>query len=89
MQLRMLELILPFLVRREATAGETEFALGDVVSLSGESGALGIVQALWQTKEGDKSLQVRTVLRGAETVLGDAASQDELFVTSKLLTSSA
>ena len=84
-----IELMPSPLMRRGATAGDTEFALGDVVSLSGEAGALGIVQALWQTKEGDKSLQVRTVLRGAETVLGDAASQDELFVTSKLLTRSA
>jgi hypothetical protein len=59
-----------------------------VVSFSGaqESGALGIVQALWETKKGDRSLQVRTVLRGAETVLGDAASKEELFVTAKLLT---
>jgi hypothetical protein len=73
---------------RGATAGEAEFGLGDVVSFSAseEAGALGIVQALWQTKSGDKSLQVRTVLRGSQTVLADAASMDELFVTAKLLT---
>jgi len=57
-----------------------------LVTLSSEAGALGIVQALWETKKGDRSLQVRVVLRGAETVLGDAASKDELFVTAKLLT---
>jgi len=76
------------LIGRRATAGETDFGLGDVVSFSGaeEAGALGIVQALWQTKSGDKSMQVRSVLRGSETVLGDAASLDELFVTAKLLT---
>ena len=31
-------------------------------------------------------MQVRSLARGAETVLGDAAADDELFLTSQLLT---
>ena len=74
---------------RAAKVGETAVALGDVVSLLAAdevSPALGLVQALWQTEKGDKQVQVRAVARGSETVLSDAASADELFVTSHLLT---
>ena len=35
---------------------------------------------------GVKEMQVRLVVRGSETVLGDAASEAELFLTSDLLT---
>lgn len=35
---------------------------------------------------GELSVQVRVVVRGAETVLGDAASMQELFLTTQLLT---
>ena len=74
---------------RAAKVGETVVALGDVVSLLAAdevSPALGLVQALWQTKKGEQRLQVRAVARGSETVLSDAAAADELFVTSHLLT---
>ena len=35
---------------------------------------------------GAKEMQVRLVARGCETVLGDAASDSELFLTSDFLT---
>ena len=35
---------------------------------------------------GAKEMQVRLVARGCETVLGDAASDAELFLTSEFLT---
>lgn len=35
---------------------------------------------------GSKEMQVRLVVRGCETVLGDAASEAELFLTTDLLT---
>ena len=35
---------------------------------------------------GSKNMQLRAMLRGAETVLGDAASDIELFLTDELLT---
>ncbi|KAL6767831.1 MET1 [Auxenochlorella protothecoides x Auxenochlorella symbiontica] len=44
---------------------------------------LGLVQALWQRKGGkggDAEVQVRLLVRGHETVLGDAASTAELFL---------
>lgn len=38
---------------------------------------------------GVKEMQLRLVVRGCETVLGDAASEAELFLTSNLLTRQA
>ena len=35
---------------------------------------------------GAKEMQVRLLVRGCETVLGDAASEAELFLTTNLLT---
>ena len=66
-------------------AGQIEVSLGSVVLLEGGA-HLGLVQALWEAGSGKPLLQVRTVLRGQETVLGDAAASDELFVTSQTLT---
>ncbi|KAK9839549.1 hypothetical protein WJX84_009779 [Apatococcus fuscideae] len=48
-------------------------------------GPLGLVQALWQNPNGSKTVQVRTILHGHETVLGDAASLTELFLTTEVL----
>jgi len=42
---------------------------------------LGLVCCLYEDKQGSKMVQVRVLLRGADTVLGDVASDDELFVT--------
>lgn len=79
--------------RRAAKVGESSYAIGDVVSLGGLQETLlhplGLVQALWQARKGEPQMQIRSVLRGAETVLGDAASQDELFVTTKIFTRQA
>lgn len=38
------------------------------------------------TCAGEKQVQVRLLARGSETVLGDAASDCELFLTNKLET---
>lgn len=63
-------------------------SIGDVVFFEkgpvGQSAAL--IQSLWQTKEGEPEMQIRAVVRGSETVLGDAASPDELFVTNQIRT---
>ena len=50
--------------------------------------ALGLVfvEAQLHAPAGAKEMQVRSLARGAETVLGDAAADDELFLTSQLLT---
>lgn len=53
---------------------------------------LGLVQALWQRKGGkggDAEVQVRLLVRGHETVLGDAASTTELFLATGHETRSA
>ena len=69
--------------------GQVAVALGDIVQLAAagaaEASPLGLVQALWRGKKGGEQVQVRSVVRGSETVLGDAASQDELFVTNVIL----
>lgn len=46
---------------------------------------LGLEQAMWQTPDGKRQLQLRVVFRGGATVLGDAASENELFLTEDLL----
>lgn len=45
-----------------------------------------VIQALWQAEGGEPLMQVRAVVRGSETVLGDAASSDELFVSTRICT---
>ena len=42
---------------------------------------IGMVQCLWQTASGAKFVQVRVLMRGIDTVLGDAASDSEVFLT--------
>ena len=61
-----------------------DVAVGDIVCLAGSSplkSALGLVQAFWIQKEKDPTMQLRVILRGDETVLSDAASPHELFLT--------
>lgn len=82
----------------KATVGKLDVALGEVVQLAadeegdGEDSdasagpALGLVQAMWQSASGVKNVQLREMLRGSATVLGDAASETELFLTDDLLT---
>lgn len=48
--------------------------------------ALGIVQCLWQDATGVKQIQIRELVRGVDTVLGDAASDSELFLTTEAAT---
>jgi DNA (cytosine-5)-methyltransferase 1 len=74
----------------KAKLGDLEIALGDAVQLTAEeddeSAPLALVQAMWQTADGCKEVQVRLLARGEETVLGDAASDSEVFLTTKLET---
>jgi DNA (cytosine-5)-methyltransferase 1 len=84
----------------KARAGGAEVALGAAVELAPEAGdesdeeeeggapapPLGLLQALWQDGAGAKFVQVRVLVRGADTVLGDAASDSELFLTTRTAT---
>lgn len=47
---------------------------------------LGLVQCMWQDASGGKHVQVRVLVRGVDTVLGDAASDSELFLTTDVET---
>lgn len=67
---------------RAFTLGSTVISLGDVVALEGDQ--LGLVQALWQDNDGKRWLQTRCMLHGRDTVLGDAAACDELFITNNM-----
>ena len=70
-------------VCRSAVVGDMKASLGDIVTFEGGQ-QLGLVQAMWQSKDGKYVMQIRKVLKGLETVLGDAAAIDELFVTTEL-----
>lgn len=76
----------------EAEAPAKRDGDGDVKMGDGEAAApapakreklppVGLVQCLLQDKSGEKVAQVRLLLPGCETVLGDAAADAELFVT--------
>lgn len=73
---------------RRAKNGDIAFAVGDVVELEDDDGAcelplLGLVQCIYH--DGDVAhtdVQVHVMVHGVETVLGDAASVHELFMTS-------
>lgn len=57
----------------EVSGGSTDDAL--------EGECLGLVQCIFQdANDGVQLVQLRRMLRGADTVLGDAASEWELFV---------
>ena len=47
---------------------------------------LGLVQCMWQDASGGKHVQVRVLVRGIDTVLGDAASDSEVFLTTDVET---
>jgi hypothetical protein len=72
---------------RSATAGGVSFSIGDVVELEDDDDEvslplLGIVQTIFQSKAGaDPEIQARVMVHGVETVLGDAASEHEIFMT--------
>ena len=82
-----------------AKVGNFEISIGSAVAVSvvpediaGEDNnvegncPLGLVQALWQDTYGEKWVQIRELVRGMDTVLGDAASTSELFLTSEFET---
>ena len=58
-------------------------ALGECLKICGEE-ILGVVQAIWDSK-GKKKVQIRMLKTGYETVLGDAASEEELFLSSEVI----
>lgn len=58
-------------------------ALGECIKICGEE-ILGVVQAIWDSK-GKKKVQIRMLKTGYETVLGDAASEEELFLSSEVI----
>ncbi|CAD7705413.1 unnamed protein product [Ostreobium quekettii] len=71
-----------------AKAGNQDIVIGSVVVLEGDGDddELGMVQCLWQTSKGEKLIQVRAMAWGRETVLGDAASEFELFLLDEFRT---
>ena len=58
-------------------------SVGDSVKLSNNT--IGVVQALWESKN-KKLVQIRELKQGFDTVLGDAASDEELFLTTTVET---
>jgi len=71
---------------QNAKNGAIIVSVGDCIAISIKGDyLLGIVQALWE-KKGKKMVQIRTLKQGVETVLGDAASEEELFLTQEVQT---
>ena len=78
--------------------GNEEFSLGDAVELDmteynntmaddGEiDTGVGLIQALWETSSGAKKMQIRQLIHGEKTVLGDAAGDYEFFLTTRIFT---
>ncbi|KAL3133378.1 hypothetical protein ABBQ38_007248 [Trebouxia sp. C0009 RCD-2024] len=78
---------------RSVKIAAMEISVGDMVAVAAAGDVeedaespLALLQALWQTVKGEKKMQVRLVARGCETVLADAASEAELFLTGDFLT---
>lgn len=78
--------------------GNQEFTLGDAIELDmteyndaneddGEiDTGVGLIQALWETSSGTKKMQIRQLIHGEKTVLGDAAGDYEFFLTTRIFT---
>eukprot|EP01025_Chloroclados_australasicus_P039563 TRINITY_DN4101_c0_g1_i3.p1 TRINITY_DN4101_c0_g1~~TRINITY_DN4101_c0_g1_i3.p1 ORF type:complete len:1149 (-),score=154.77 TRINITY_DN4101_c0_g1_i3:63-3509(-) len=60
--------------------GEDRVTVGDVLEL--QDGTLGMLQCINGVK---KTAQLRLLLRGCDTMLADAAAENELFMTEELL----
>ncbi|GAX75038.1 hypothetical protein CEUSTIGMA_g2482.t1 [Chlamydomonas eustigma] len=83
-------------LHRSAQVGDLQVCLGAVVSFNdgdsdeeqdsttAEEFPLGRVVALYKDKNGDNRVQLRTMLRASETVLGDAGGEWELFLSEDL-----
>lgn len=68
-------------VMQEARVGNTTILLGDCVVISDvDNYIMGVAQSFWENKK-EKLIQIRVLKQGYETVLGDAASEEELFLT--------
>jgi DNA (cytosine-5)-methyltransferase 1 len=82
------------------TLGDQTITLGDAIALAAIADSddesteetvaadepLGLVQCMWQDASGGKHIQLRVLVRGVDTVLGDAASDSELFLTTEVET---
>ncbi|KAF8065926.1 MET1B [Scenedesmus sp. PABB004] len=76
-----------------AQASPWRLEVGQVVCLPPPGGrggvaapAFGLLQAMWAEPGGACMAQLRVLLRGADTLLGDAAAEAELFVGDKFAT---
>ena len=68
-------------IMQEAHLGKTCIMLGDCIITSNQDDyTLGMVQA-FRDISGKKEVHIRILKQGFETVLGDAASDEELFLT--------
>lgn len=68
---------------------ELDVSLGAIVQLhveeDGKKPSLGLVHCLWETSSGEMKVQLRVMCKGDMTVLGDAASTEELFLTENFI----
>ncbi len=70
---------------QEAHMGGISIVLGDCVIVSNAGDyTIGVVQALTEIS-GEKEVCLRVLKQGFETVLGDAASEEEMFLTNQTL----
>ncbi|KAI8108585.1 hypothetical protein M9434_006610 [Picochlorum sp. BPE23] len=69
-----------------AKIGSMVISLGDCVYVNSTDNGptIGLVQALFE-KKNTKMIQIRILKQGCDTVLGDAASEEELFLTQEVM----
>ncbi|GMH33098.1 hypothetical protein BSKO_00932 [Bryopsis sp. KO-2023] len=73
----------------KASFGDLSVDVGCVVELGagvGGNHTVGLIQSMWEKQNGQKVAQVRLMMMGRSTVLGDTASEEELFLTTDLVT---
>uniref|UniRef100_A0A383WCP9 Cytosine-specific methyltransferase n=1 Tax=Tetradesmus obliquus TaxID=3088 RepID=A0A383WCP9_TETOB len=77
-------------MHRKAQVGTWQLQPGSVVLLEAEAEdedaqepplLFGLVQCMWEDEDGEALAQVRMLAAGRDTVLGDAAAEEQLFLT--------
>ncbi|KAF6265105.1 hypothetical protein COO60DRAFT_1470199 [Scenedesmus sp. NREL 46B-D3] len=77
-------------MHKKAQVGGWQLQLGSVVLLEAEAQdeeaqeqqyLFGVVQCMWEDEDGEALAQVRMLAAGRDTVLGDAAAEEQLFLT--------